>query len=204
VSVKTKSEPADANGPAKLRVGARIKRLRNLSGKSLRQVADDLSIAPSALSTLENDHAGVSLQRLQLIAHYYGVTLVDLLAETDANDQGGGAEVHVVRRAHAVTPGVRRGRGVIYQLPAVSPHHLLQTALVSFQPGGGFERDKIGHPGEEIAYVLAGDIQLHLGDTVLDLAQGDLAVFKTETPHAYRNASKLGPAMLLTVATPPW
>jgi quercetin dioxygenase-like cupin family protein len=93
---------------------------------------------------------------------------------------------------------------VIYQLPAVSPHHLLQTALVSFQPGGGFERDKIAHPGEEIAYVLAGDIQLHLGDAVLDLAQGDLAVFKTETPHAYRNASQLGPAMLLTVATPPW
>ena len=202
--MKSKSTRAAGEGPAHPRVGARIKRLRSLSGKSLRQVADDLSIAPSALSTLENDQTGVSLQRLQLIAHYYGVTLVDLLAEADSGDENGVARVHVVRRAHATTPGVKRGKGVIYQLPAASHHHVLQTALVSFQPDGGFERDKIGHPGEEIVYVLAGEIELHFGDSVLELAQGDLAVFQTETPHAYRNASKLGPAMLIAIATPPW
>ena len=49
--------------PDRPRVGLRIRRLRQTSGKGLRQVADELGIAPSALSMLENDQTGVSLQR---------------------------------------------------------------------------------------------------------------------------------------------
>ena len=195
------SSDGDRTGP---RVGARIRHLRRLSGKSLRKVAAELNISQSALSTLENDRTGVSLQRLQLIAAYFGVTIVDLLADHDNADETREKAVQVVRRAHVVTPSVSRGKGVLYQLPAASHKHDLQTALVSFQPGGGFERDKISHAGEEVVYVLAGEVQLHFGDQVLELAQGDLAVFRTDTPHAFRNASDEGPAMILAVATPPW
>ena len=195
------SNGGDRTGP---RVGARIRHLRRLSGKSLRKVAAELNISQSALSTLENDRTGVSLQRLQLIASYFGVTIVDLLADHDNADETREKAVQVVRRAHVVTPSVNRGKGVLYQLPAASHKHDLQTALVFFQPGGGFERDKISHAGEEVVYVLAGEVQLHFGDQVLVLAQGDLAVFRTDTPHAFRNASDEGPAMILAVATPPW
>lgn len=196
--------PAAAGDRPGPRVGARIRHLRRLSGKSLRKVAAELDISQSALSTLENDRTGVSLQRLQMIAQYFGVTIVDLLADDDGGDETREKAVQVIRRAHVVTPSVSRGKGVLYQLPAASHKHVLQTALVSFQPNGGFERDKIGHPGEEVVYVLAGEVQLHFGDQVLVLAQGDLAVFRTDTPHAFRNASDVGPAMILAVATPPW
>jgi mannose-6-phosphate isomerase-like protein (cupin superfamily)/DNA-binding XRE family transcriptional regulator len=201
------ADACSANGgaPPRIMVGRRIRSLRTASGKSLRQVADDLGIAPSALSMLENDHTGVSLQRLQLIARYFNVTIVALLTETDVPaDDVKPAAVQVIRRVHATSPSVTRGKGVVYQLPGAGGGHLLQTAVLTFQPGGGYERDQIAHSGEEMVYVTIGTVQLHFGDQVLELEQGDMAVFRTETPHAFRNASELGPAMLIAVATPPW
>ena len=39
----------------------------------------------------------------------------------------------------------------------------------------------IAHPGEEVAYVLFGEIELLLGDEIHRLSQGDLVRFRTET-----------------------
>lgn len=185
-------------------VGSRIRRLRRASGKSLRQVAEALEIAPSALSMLENGQTGASLQRLQLIARHFDVTIVNLLAEVPAEAADEAPRIEVVRRAHATAPSMARGRGVVYQLPGAAPRRMLQPALLSFEPGGGYERDKIGHVGEEVVYVLLGDVELHFGEERIELAQGDMAIFRTETPHAFKNASDVGPAMVLAVASPPW
>jgi uncharacterized cupin superfamily protein len=62
----------------------------------------------------------------------------------------------------------------------------------------------IAHPGEEFAYVLLGEVELLLGADVHRLAQGDLVRFRTETPHAFRNASSMGVGIVLGAATPPW
>ena len=62
----------------------------------------------------------------------------------------------------------------------------------------------IAHPGEEFAYVLLGEIELLFGDEVHRLSQGELVRFRSETPHAYRNASTTGMAAALTATTPPW
>jgi mannose-6-phosphate isomerase-like protein (cupin superfamily) len=43
-----------------------------------------------------------------------------------------------------------------------------------------------------------------LGTESFVLAQGDAIRFNTETPHAFRNASDLGVAVLIGAATPPW
>ncbi|MDX6535164.1 MAG: hypothetical protein QOF68_2908 [Gaiellales bacterium] len=191
--------------PSRPLVGLRIRRLRQRTGKSLRQVAAALGIAPSALSMLENDQTGVSLQRLQLISEYFGVHIVDLLADPDQpGDIERQATVQVIRAVNASVPSVTRGKGVVYQLPGVGAGRLLQAAVVTFLPGGGYECDKIAHTGEEIVYITVGTVQLHFGEQIVELSQGDMAVFRTEIPHAFRNASDVGPAMLIAVATPPW
>jgi transcriptional regulator with XRE-family HTH domain len=189
--------------PARPPVGARIRNLRQSHGQSLREVADELGIAPSALSMLENEQAGVSLQRLQLIARYFGVAIVDLLSEPPPVT-GPEDSIQIIRRAHAVTPSVTRGKGVVYQLPGAKPERLLQPALLSFAPGAGYAEDKIGHVGEEMLYVLLGEVELHYGEEVILLAVGDIAIFRAEVPHAFRNASQTGAASFLAVASPPW
>jgi quercetin dioxygenase-like cupin family protein len=172
-------------------------------GRTLREQARAMGISASSLSDIENSRGGISLRRLQRVADHFGLRLTDLLAEPDGSN-GAVGSVEVIRDASACRPVVQRGKGVLYQLLGRPQGHSLQPCLLTFEPGGTFEDDMIAHPGEEFAYVLFGEVDLLFGDEVHRLAQGDLARFGTETPHAYRNASSVGVAVMLGAATPPW
>ena len=127
-------------------MGQRIRRLRTQTGKTLRAQAREIGIAPSSLSALENGNAGVSLKRLQLVAEHFGLHITDLLGEpTPASGPEG---VEIIRNCAAAVPGVRRGRGVLYQLLGSGHDHTIQPYLLTFQPGGGFDRDMIGRSEE--------------------------------------------------------
>lgn len=183
------------------RIGQRIRHLRKARGESLREMATALSVSPAALSMLENGRTGVSLQRLQRIAGYFGLMTVDLLGDTR---DGGEARLEIVRACLATLPSVERKPGVTYQLASGGQFRALQAFLVSFAPGSGYTSDKIGHQGEEIVYVFAGEVEFVWGDEVVRLSQGDMVTFSSDRPHAFRNGSKSGPAMILSVGTPVW
>jgi quercetin dioxygenase-like cupin family protein len=161
-------------------------------------------MSPSSLSELENARGGISLKRLQQVANHFGLHVTDLLTEDDSTNGTGYAAKCEVMRSVATIPGVRRGQGVRYQLLGSSQGHALQAAVVSFEPGGGYADDKIGHPGEEFCYVVYGCVELLLGDDVHTLAQGDAVRFRAEVPHALRNPSSDGMAIVIGAATPPW
>jgi transcriptional regulator with XRE-family HTH domain len=182
--------------------GQRIRRLRAQAGKTLRAQAREIGIAPSSLSALENGQGGVSLRRLQLVAEHFGLHITELLGEPTASSGADGVET--IRNCAATVPGVRRGSGVLYQLLGSGRDHTIQPYLLSFEPGGGYDRDMIGHPGEEIAYVLHGQVELLIENERHELSQGDLIRFRADRPHAFRNASDVGVAAVIGAATPPW
>jgi transcriptional regulator with XRE-family HTH domain len=186
-------------------VGERIRRLRLDAGLGLRELARELGISPSALSGLENHRGGMSIARLQLVAAHFDLRLTELLAgdEDDEADHDG-LEVEIFRSPATKAPAIERGDGVIYQLLGKPGSHRLQSTLITFSPGGSYERDRIGHPGEEFAFVVLGQVELLIGDEVHALGTSDAARFKTERAHAYRNASEVGMAFLLATVTPPW
>lgn len=185
-------------------VGQRIRKLRTEAGVSLREQARALEMSPSSLSELENARGGISLGRLQQVAEHFGLHITDMLAEAHtANVDGDVPDVEIFRDVSSV-PGVQRGRGVRYQLLGASQGHMLQPAVVSFEPGGGYEEDQISHAGEDFLYVVYGTVELLLGDDVHTLAQGDAVRYRAEIRHAIRNASKDGMAVVVGAATPPW
>jgi transcriptional regulator with XRE-family HTH domain/mannose-6-phosphate isomerase-like protein (cupin superfamily) len=183
-------------------VGQRVRLLRTRAGVGLREQARALNMSASSLSALENARGGISLKRLQQVADHFGLPLTDLLA--DGSDGGGGAASIEVIRDVATVPGVARGRGVVYQLLGASHGHAIQAYLLAFEPGGGYEDDMISHPGEEFCYVVHGRVELLFGVDTHVLGQGDSARFRTEVPHAFRNASEDGMALVIGAATPPW
>jgi transcriptional regulator with XRE-family HTH domain len=198
----TRTPASNGNGQPEVVMGQRIRRLRARTGKTLRAQAREIGIAPSSLSALENGHGGVSLKRLQLVAEHFGLHVTELLGEPAPGAQADGVEI--IRNCAATVPGVRRGSGVLYQLLGSGRDHTIQPYLLSFDPGGGYDRDMIGHPGEEIAYVLHGQVELLIETERHELRQGDLIRFRADRPHAFRNASSVGVAAVVGAATPPW
>jgi quercetin dioxygenase-like cupin family protein/DNA-binding XRE family transcriptional regulator len=187
-------------------LGQRLRHLREETGRGLREQARDIGISASSLSALENNTGGVSLQRLQQVANHFGLQITDLLAvpDDDSSENGQPSRPEVVRQWGTTVAGVERGDGVLYQLLGHGHNHQIQPYLISFQPGASYRNDPIAHAGEEFAFVLIGRVELLLGDQSYVLSQGDAIRFSTETPHAFRNASDLGVAVLIGAATPPW
>ena len=183
-------------------VGERVRQLRLRAGKTLREQADELGVSASWLSMLENGRGGVSLARLQLVAQHFGLPVTDLLSEPP--DAGPPASTPEVFRGGAYPKSVPRGHGTGYQLLGAPAGHELQPYLLSFEPGGGFERDAIGHSGEEFAYVVFGQVELLHDGATIPLASGDGVRFRTEARHAFRNPSATGVAVVVGAATPPW
>lgn len=186
-------------------VGERAKRLRIQAGRSLREQARRVDLAPSALSQLENQKGGLSLERLQVLAADFGLQVTDLLTDTAESDAGfSTGHVEIMEQCLSNTAGISRGKGTIYTLLGSGHNHRLQPYMISFEPGGGYDRDLIGHEGEEFTYVLIGAIDLTLGGEVYRLRQGDAIRFDSGPVHAFRNASENAIAVVIGAATPPW
>jgi transcriptional regulator with XRE-family HTH domain len=186
-------------------VGDRLKRLRVQSGVSLREQARTIGVSASSLSALENNRGGMSLSRLQLVAQHYGLHISDLLgSDQPTNGRPDKDHVEVMRRGGEAHHAVKRGTGTIYRLLGSGHDHDIQPATITFAPGGGYERDRMGHAGEEFAYVVFGDIELLHGSGTYRLGPGDSARFQAAVPHAYRNASDTEMAFMIAAATPPW
>lgn len=65
-----------ANDPLARAVGRALAEHRSRSGRTLKQIGDELGVAPASLSNVETGRANPTLARLARIAEAYGATLV--------------------------------------------------------------------------------------------------------------------------------
>jgi len=184
-------------------IGKRLREMRKMRGLTVREQAALLQVSPSTLSELERGIAGISLQRLQSVAHSLGVSVSDLLT-TEEPSSTGTRPLEIVRPAELGAASIRRGHGVHYTLVGAHGDHTLQPYRIMFDAGSGYADDPIAHPGEEFVYVLFGEVLLHLGDEQHLLATGCCVRFDSGVPHAFSNASSSDVAGLIGAGTPPW
>lgn len=79
--------------------------------------------------------------------------------------------------------------------------HLLQGNIHIVQPGGSSD-GMISHSGEEVGYLIAGEIELIVGGKTYTLSAGDSFCFRSDVEHGYRNIGK-SEARIVWVNTPP-
>jgi len=77
------------------------------------------------------------------------------------------------------------------------PNHEAVTARADFQPGAAVPKHT--HPGEEVAYILEGELDLDVaGKPVQHLKAGDTFFLPAGTVHAAKNVGKGSAAVLST------
>lgn len=182
-----------------IKIGTRLKHLRRLRGLSLKEVAESAGCSEGYMSKIENDKAAPSLATLHRIVSALDTNLAYLFDSKSGEDA-------VVSPAGSrpiidLDP-LRRGKGL--RLERVIPYseaHLLQCNVHIVEPGGTSE-GQIEHEGEEVGYVLEGEIELHLEDKAYQLKAGDAFYFHSSRPHGYRNPGDRT-ARIFWVNTPP-
>jgi transcriptional regulator with XRE-family HTH domain len=182
-------------------IGARVRHARRVLGYQLRDLAQKVGCSESLLSKIENDKALPSVQMLHKIATELGTSIGFLFA--DPSDQN---RVVMRKGERQIIPtgshGGRRTEGV--QLEWLVPYPesaLLSGSIHIVVPGGGSD-GMIEHKGEEMGYVLEGQLDITIGDQIFKLQAGDSFFFPSTTPHGYSNPGT-ETTRVLWVNTPP-
>lgn len=174
-------------------VGWKLRTLRQLADKTLKQVADDLDITVSTLSTFERTSQGISFKTLYDLASYFGTTVSKLSGE---REQQGGALV----RSGAWRTRLRTTPGVTAQILAEGRRQMDCHRFV-LAPGATGD-GSYGHQGEEFVHILAGRLEISLDQgECYDLHPGDSLYFEGRRLHAWINRHD-GETVLIWINTP--
>lgn len=188
----------EASGIGLSDLGMRLRHARLAQEITLKQLAQKVGCSESLLSKLENEVAAPSLAMLHRLATALETNISDLMAESWVADS---PVMKADSRRRKLF--VHRNRKGGIELENLTHHHkggLLQGNIHVIEPGVASD-GQIEHHGEEMGYVLEGEVALYLGDQVYALSVGDSFYFPSNVPHGYRNSGTTV-AKVLWVNTP--
>lgn len=163
-------------------VGGRLRTVRQQRGLTLADVSGRTGVSASTLSRLESGQRRATLELLLPLAGLYGVALDDLIAPEPSTDRQ--IRTRPVERDGMVMVPLTRHPGDVQAFKIVFPRG--RSTVPTLQT----------HDGYEWVYVLAGALQLRLGDEELRFVAGDAIEFDTRTPHWFGGEPDTGAEVL--------
>jgi transcriptional regulator with XRE-family HTH domain len=168
--------PKEFAGP----LAQNVKTLRHASGLTQQRLAEKADIPRATLGLLESGEANPTLSVVLAVCDALGVQLQELLSPAPS-------DVLVYRAGEL--PQKKRGKSTVKKLLPKSARGVeLEQLLI---PGGNV---LVGVPHtvgtREYLWVQAGRLHLHLEGEELQLAEGDVAVFRGHQRHSYRNPGR--------------
>lgn len=169
-----------------------------LKGYLLKDLAKQVGCTESMLSKIENGKVAPSMDLLYAIVGSVGGNAGYLFAEEKSETPVISAEDRLIIDYD------RTGRSEGIRLERLIPYSnsvLLQANIHNVEPGGG-RTAAVVHEGEEVGYVLEGEIELTVDGNSYPVKTGDAFHFRSDLPHYYRNSGTV-PARIIWVNTPP-
>ena len=175
-------------------LGERLREARTKRGLSLRSVAQSLGVSASLISQVEIGKTQPSVATLYALANHLGASLDELLGIP----AGGGQPSPVLGSTGTVFPDVQHAadnpviemeNGVRWERLAAGSSGPADALLVTYAPGASssIEGKLMRHAGVEYAYMLEGELTLHLEFDTHVLRPGDSLQFDSVRPHLYSN-----------------
>lgn len=172
-------------------LGVRLRHARRVAGLTLLQLAHKAACSESLISKIENGTATPSLASLHRLALALDTNIAALTSSAPPSGP-------IMRQGERpIIPGAISLERIT--LPA--DNGLLQANIHILEVGAASD-GFIEHIGEELGYVLEGEVELTLGDARYVLNAGDSFTFPSNTPHGYRNLGSTI-ARIFWVNTPP-
>lgn len=166
-----------------IRVGEKIKVLREQKGLSLKDVADITGFSTALLSQMENHLVSPSLGTMTKLARALGVRVGNFLGETQ------GEPFTIVRKDErknvsrfASKEGVKYGYSY-ESLGFDKKDRHMEPFIVTLEPATVKTSKTSSHEGEEFIFVLEGEMEVILGNHTDILSPGDSIYYDSTIPH---------------------
>lgn len=157
-----------------LDLGARLRHRRKACGLTMQTVADRARLSVGFISQVERNLAAPSLSSLTSIAEAMGAHITDFLDPPRSGD--------LISREALREVYVLPGAPFSYERLSTSFPGSQLSAVVMHKPPG-FRSEPMRHRGEELYFVLEGEITVHVDDTETVLRRGDSIHFASDRRH---------------------
>jgi transcriptional regulator with XRE-family HTH domain len=179
--------------------GARLRHARLVKKMRLRDVADTVGCSESMMSKIECGKVMPSLNMLHRVAMALDTSIAALFNTEDDQDlvvyKAAGRQSVTIRNGQN-DAGIRLERLIPY-----AANRTLEGNIHIIGPGAS-NGGMIRHQGEEVGYVISGEINLTVADIRHVLSEGDSFFFRSDLPHSYQNTTDRQ-AVVLWVNSPP-
>ena len=151
-----------------INIGIKVQEFRKKSGMSLRELAAQAELSPSMLSQIESNTVNLHVPLFQFFKD-------DVQADRLIVRKGGNRIIG------------RIGEEVMYKLLTPDISGAIEFCLMEIPAGVSSSDVPREHTGEEVAYIISGEIDLHLSGTVHHLESGDSVRIPPMSPHRWVN-----------------
>jgi transcriptional regulator with XRE-family HTH domain len=176
-------------------IGQRLRAIRTRLGLSQRHLARVSGVANATISQIEAGRLNPTVSMLKKVLDGIPMSLSEFFADDfEAGDR-------IFFRAEELTE-IADGGVSFLQVGANLRNKAIQLLRERYQPGAGTGRHAITHEGEECGIVLAGRLEVTVGDSTEILRAGDAYYFRSDQPHRFHNPGN-EPCELITACSPP-
>lgn len=175
-------------------IGNKINQLRKKNDLTQEELANRCELSKGFISQVERSLTSPSIATLVDILESLGTNLQDFFNET-------GQEKIVFTKDDVFEKEDKELKNMITWLVPNAQKNNMEPILITIEAGGTTIIDE-PHDGEEFGYILAGGINVHLGDKQFKARKGDSFYFKPAKRHFISNSGKTR-ATVLWVSTPP-
>jgi transcriptional regulator with XRE-family HTH domain len=185
---------ADGNGAVHVELGERIRSIRRLRRRTLKEIASAAQVSESFLSQLERGRANATIATLQRLSTALGIEVSDLFATEEPRPR--------VQRREArefVAWGLLGRKALL----TPKPFHSLEVVVARFEPGGSTGDEPYTHgDSEELLIVVEGQVHVQLGTEVHQVHAGDSVHYQSSTPHRVSNVGDEAAEVLFVISPP--
>jgi transcriptional regulator with XRE-family HTH domain len=178
-----------------LDVGARLLAIRKLKGLSQRELAKRAGVTNSTISMIEKNSVSPSISSLKKVLGGIPMSLVEFFS-SDLDEQN---QPKVVYKSDELVD-IGGGEVTMRLVGRAFPDRSLSFLEETYPPGTDTGPEMLCHEGEEAGMVVAGSLELTVGEEVFVLESGDSYYFRSEQPHRFRNPFEQ-PARLISATT---
>ncbi|MDP3016382.1 MAG: cupin domain-containing protein [Deltaproteobacteria bacterium] len=176
-----------------MKIGERIKNLRQLSNLTQEELAERANLTKGFISQIERDLTSISLDSL--------VPILDALDENISDFFKEASEEKIIYRIKDRVAIEKEKIENFELLVPGSTNRRLEPILLTLRKGEATPKEK-PHEGEEFGFILRGRINLRFGREVLKLKKGECFYLSAEKEHWLHNSGSKE-AVILWISSPP-
>jgi len=178
------------------RIGVHIKELRKRRKLTVRELAARSGVSHATISLIERDRTSPSIDTLSAMTDALGTTLVGFFDDIEQS-----IPYSPFYTADQLVE-IGETSTISYRMLGINhPNRRLLMLRESYEVGAD-TGEAYSHRSQEAGFVLAGEIELTVGNETRLLRQGDAYYFDSQLPHRFRNVGKTR-AEIISAVTPP-